>query len=145
MQEPQRRCHSLPIKAKTNVDQLSAWAPTIPSDLPASPVSSIYFKVECVCECCTWSLRSLLCPLLALVLRFPSQSGVHRVGVGGKRTLRQEPPVPSVLPLYTGRAILRLQSLSDLSFQRRVRGDQGVSTGDGLGPELQELPPPPLW
>lgn len=90
MQETPKRCYSLSIKAQTDIDQLSAWASRDPSDLPVSPVSSIYFKVECVCECCTWSLRSLLCPLLAPVLGFltvPNQSVTHR------GALRQKPPV----------------------------------------------------
>lgn len=81
MQEPPRQCYSFPIKTQINIDQLSARAPRDSSDLPASPVSSIYFKVECMCECCPWSLWSLLCPFLAPVLRFLtvlSQSAMHR-------------------------------------------------------------------
>lgn len=42
MQEPPRPYYNLPIKAHTNIDQLSAWASRDPSDLPASPVSVHY-------------------------------------------------------------------------------------------------------
>lgn len=97
--EPVRRCHSLPIKAQNDIDQLSAWAPTVPSYRPASPVFSIYSKAECVRECYTWGLRSFLGPLLAPVLRFltvPNQFGMHR---GNPETGTS---CPSVLFLFTG-------------------------------------------
>lgn len=98
LQETPKQCYSFSIKALTNIDQLSAWASRDPSDLPASPVSSVYFKVECVCECCTWSLRSLWCPSPCSRARIPDcpeESAMHR---GNPET---KTACPSVLPLST--------------------------------------------
>lgn len=118
-----------PIKAQTNMDQLSACASRDPSDLPASSVSSATSKLSACVNAAPGAFGPSCTLLLAPVLGFltvPSQSAMHR---GNPET---ETSCPSGLPLSTGdMATLGLQSLflsDDLNFQRRVHGGQEVST-----------------